>query len=106
MSARVSGKADQFSLAVTAYQMLSGKRPFAADSGPALMYQIMSEEPQPLHVVNPAVSARTSNVISRALAKKPEDRFARCTEFAERLTESLNTGVGRDQGATATETMQ
>src|ERR1017187_6007336 len=76
MSAKVSGKTDQFSLAVTAYQMLSGRRPFAADSGQALMYQIVSEEPQPLHAVNPAVSARTSEVISRALAKKPEDRFA------------------------------
>ena len=106
MSARVNGQTDQFSLAVTAYQMLSGRRPFAADSGPALMHQIMSEEPQPLHTVNPAVSARTSEVISRALAKKPEDRFARCTEFAVRLAESLNTGVGRDQHSVATETMQ
>ena len=106
MSARVSGKADQFSLAVTAYQMLSGKRPFAADSGPALMHQIVPEEPQPLHTVNPAVSARTSEVISRALAKTPEDRFARCNEFAERLAESLNAGVGRGQRSVATETMQ
>ena len=106
MSARVSGKTDQFSLAVTAYQMLSGRRPFVADSGQALMYQIVSEEPQPLHTVNPAVSARTSEVISRALAKKPEDRFATSKEFAEHLAESLNTGVSRDQHSVATETMQ
>ena len=106
MSARVSGKTDQFSLAVTAYHMLSGRRPFTAESYPALMYQIVSEEPQPLHTVNPAVSVRTSEVISRALAKKPEDRFASCTEFAERLAESLNTGVSGDQHSVATETTQ
>jgi serine/threonine-protein kinase len=34
MSARVSGQADQFSLAVVAYQMLSGRRPFIADTDP------------------------------------------------------------------------
>lgn len=93
-------------MAVTAYQMPSGRRPFSADCGPALMHQIVSEEPQPLHAVNPAVSARTSEVISRALAKKPEDRFVRYAEFAERLAASLITGLERDQHLVATETMQ
>jgi serine/threonine-protein kinase len=37
-SFKVSGKADQYSLGVIAYQMLSGKRPFSADTGPSLMY--------------------------------------------------------------------
>jgi len=90
MSARVSGKADQFSLGVIAYQMLSGRRPFAADTDPALMFQIMSAEPPHLHTVNPAVSPRASEVIGRALAKKPDDRFASCREFAGRLAESLS----------------
>jgi serine/threonine-protein kinase len=44
MSARVSGQADQFSLAVIAYQMLSGRRPFSADTDPALIFKIVSEE--------------------------------------------------------------
>jgi formylglycine-generating enzyme required for sulfatase activity/serine/threonine protein kinase/Flp pilus assembly protein TadD len=105
-SARVSGKTDQFSLAVTAYQMLSGIKPFAADSSAALMYQIVSEEPQPLHATNPAVSPRTSEVIRRALAKRPDDRFARCTEFAERLAESMNAGGDRAQHYVAAATMR
>jgi hypothetical protein len=94
MSARVNGQADQFSLGVIAYEMLSGRRPFEADTGPGLMHQIMSVEPAPVHTLNPAVSARTSEVIGRALAKKPEDRFASCKEFVERLTESLNAVAG------------
>src|ERR1017187_6803437 len=89
MSARVGGRADQFSLGVIAYQMLSGKMPFAADTGPALMFQIMSAQPPLLHTVNPAVSPRTSEVIGKALAKNPDDRFASCKEFARKLAESF-----------------
>ena len=89
MSARVGGGADQFSLGVIAYQMLSGKMPFAADTGPALMFQIMSAQPPLLHTVNPAVSPRTSEVIGKALAKNPDDRFASCKEFARKLAESF-----------------
>jgi serine/threonine protein kinase len=46
-ASRVDGKADQFSLAVLAYQMLSGRKPFGADTDHALLYQIMHEEPPP-----------------------------------------------------------
>ena len=42
MSARVNGLADQFSLAVIAYQMLSGRRPFIAETDPGLMFKIVS----------------------------------------------------------------
>jgi serine/threonine protein kinase len=107
MTAKVSGKADQFSLGVIVYQMLSGKRPFAADTDTALMFQIREAQPPPLHTVNPAVSPRTSEVIAKALAKKPEDRFASYMEFAERLSESLNAAKAgtRDSDPETTSTM-
>jgi tetratricopeptide (TPR) repeat protein len=106
MSARVNGQADQFSLGVIAYEMLSGRRPFEANTDPGLMHQIISVEPALVHTLNPAVSARTSEVIGRALAKKPEDRFASCKEFAERLAQSLNAPGRREQDSVATATMQ
>ncbi len=90
MTAKVSGQADQYSLGVLAYQMLSGKTPFAAETGSALMLQILMEEAPVLHNVNPAISPRTSELIAKAMAKKPEGRFAACREFAERLSESIN----------------
>jgi serine/threonine-protein kinase len=89
-TAQVSGQADQYSLGVIAYQMLSGKRPFSADRDIALMFQIMWEEPAALHTVTSEVSPRASEVVAKAMAKKPEDRFTSCLEFAERLSESLN----------------
>jgi formylglycine-generating enzyme required for sulfatase activity len=93
-SAKVSGQADQYSLAVIAYQMLSGKRPFDAETGPSLMFQIMSAEAPALHTVNPAIPPGASEVIAKAMAKKPEDRYASCREFAERLSESLSRAQG------------
>ncbi|MGO9260117.1 MAG: hypothetical protein ACLQU1_27960 [Bryobacteraceae bacterium] len=40
--------------------------------------------------MNRAIPARVSGVVARALAKKPEDRFPNCKEFAQRLAESLS----------------
>jgi hypothetical protein len=90
VSGRVDGRADQFSLAVVAYQMLCGRRPFVAESDPALMFKIASEDAPPLHEVNRAFAPRTSEVLRRGLAKRPEQRFATCEEFIGRLSESLD----------------
>jgi len=90
-SPKVDGKADQWSLGIIAHEMLCGKMPFAADNGPALMFQIVSVPPPLLHTVNPGVSPRTSEVICKALAKKPGDRFASCREFARKLADSFGT---------------
>jgi serine/threonine protein kinase len=88
-SARVSGKADQFSLGVLSYEMLCGRKPFVADSTAALMYRIISEEPSLAHVVNPAVSPRVSSVLTRALAKDPEKRLSTCREFVQLLSDAI-----------------
>ena len=85
LSARVTSKADQYSLGVVAYEMLGGKKPFEADDAHALMYRIMSSEPPQLHTVNPLLSPAVSEAISRALSKKPEDRYPTCKEFVETL---------------------
>lgn len=74
------GKADQFSVAAIACQMLSGRRPFAAGSGP---------EADPLHESDRWFSPRTSEVLRKGLAKDPNQRFATCAEFVNSLSASL-----------------
>ena len=89
LSARVNGQADQFSLAVIAYQMLSGRRPFIADTDAGLIFKITSEEPQPLHELDNSFPRRSSDVLRRGMAKDPDQRYSTCVEFIKDLSESL-----------------
>jgi len=88
-SARVTGSADQFSLAVLAYQMLGGRRPFQAPTDAALIYAILSGEPAPLSTLNSAIPVRSSESIAKALSKDPADRYPSCLEFIDDLSDSL-----------------
>jgi len=82
----VDGRADQFAWGVVAYELLSGKRPFA-QGGDALSVAaaVLMEEPTPLRKVCPEVPGGVSDLIERALSKAPDDRFASMREIVERL---------------------
>ena len=89
MSSKVDGRVDQFSLAVMAYELLSGRKPFEADAPHTLMLRIMNEEPEPIHKVNPALPKDCSKVFERALAKSAAARYANCSEFIQVLASNL-----------------
>ena len=89
MARKVGGRADQFSLAVLAYQMLTGRKPFEASSSTNVMYQILHTEPQPLRASNPALPAGVEDVFRRALSKDPDQRFENCSEFVAALEQQL-----------------
>jgi formylglycine-generating enzyme required for sulfatase activity/tRNA A-37 threonylcarbamoyl transferase component Bud32 len=88
MAAQIDGKADQFSLGVMAFLMLSGRPPFKADSMAALIFQIVQTEPPPLHEIANQYSAAASAVLSRALAKRAADRYPDCTSFVKALEQA------------------
>jgi serine/threonine-protein kinase len=75
----VDGRADQFSLAVMAYEMFAGNPPFTGES---MIYQIITADP-------PAFNVRLDPVLGKALSKKPEDRYATCSEFVQALDVAL-----------------
>jgi hypothetical protein len=85
LAAGVDGRSDQFSLAVIAYELLTGKQPFASDSLPGLIHQILSIDPPDPATVCAEVAKPVSEVLLRALAKPPEQRFANCAAFVEAL---------------------
>ena len=81
----ISGKTDQFSLAVIAYEVLTGEKPFVADYLPTLLFKIVSEEPAPPQSLNATLGPQVETVMRRALAKNPGERFETCTDFVEAL---------------------
>ncbi len=81
----LDGRADQFSLAAVAYELLTGTKPFLADTLPAILQRILFEEPPAAHTLNPQLPESVSLALSRALSKDPALRFPTCAEFAAAL---------------------
>jgi serine/threonine-protein kinase len=81
----VDGRADQFSLAVVAYEILTGERPFAGEHLGTVVYRIVAEEPAVVHRLNPSLSPEIDTVLRKALSKKPDLRYANCTAFVNAL---------------------
>jgi serine/threonine protein kinase len=81
----LDGRSDQWSLAVVAYELVAGVRPFRADSYTQVMARIMTLDPEPACQHNPALPKAVDAVFAKALAKKAPDRFPNCLEFVEAL---------------------
>lgn len=85
----LDGRADQFSLAVVAFEMLSGQRPFTADTASALVYQIAHQETPTALLLRVGLSPATVQVIRTAMAKQPAERFATCRQMVAALRDSF-----------------
>ena len=81
----VDGRGDLYSLACTAFEMLSGVPPFRRDQHLALLWAQLSEVPPPLTGRRPDLPLAVDQVMAKALAKSPGDRYARCLDFVEAL---------------------
>jgi serine/threonine-protein kinase len=90
----VEGTADQFSLAVMIYQMLTGERPFTGENPTTIMYKIVHEQPVPPSVLNAMVPGPVDDGLIRALAKNPQERYATCMELADALRGALGAAPG------------
>jgi serine/threonine-protein kinase len=85
----VDDRTDQFAWGVTAYELLSGRRPWRTDqlerhAGAWEISQILSGRAAP-ELQGPAVPARASATIARALAKNPAHRFAKMIDLVDAL---------------------
>lgn len=79
------GKTDIFALGVVLYEMLTGVTPFKGDNLSAIMFKVLHMEAPPPSKVNPRVPPVFDRIISRALAKKPADRYPSARDLARDL---------------------
>ncbi len=82
----VAGTADQFALAVIAYEVFTGEKPFAADYLPTLLFKIVREEAQAPRRLNPTLSVGIDDVLRRAMMKNPAERYDSCIAFVNALS--------------------
>jgi serine/threonine protein kinase len=82
---QVDSFADQYSLAVMAYEMLTGDKPFVAEHLTTLVYQIVCEAPPPAQRLNPTLGPKVEAVLQKGLSKQPNARYPTCTALVEAL---------------------
>ncbi len=85
----VDGQADQYALACAAFELLAGSPPFHREDAMAVMFAHISQPPPLLTAQRPDLPGAADQVLARALAKAPADRYATCCEFADALRGSL-----------------
>jgi serine/threonine protein kinase/tetratricopeptide (TPR) repeat protein len=83
---RVDARADIFSTGVLLYEMLAGSWPFKGKTAVDVRHAVLHEEPAPLSQVRPGrVPARLQQILDKALAKDPRNRYQKITHLADDL---------------------
>lgn len=80
---RALPQTDQYSLAVMTYELLVGKRPFQGTNAQQIWYQHVYNRPGPPSAFNAYLPQTLDEVILRALAKNPSDRYPSVTTFMQ-----------------------
>jgi eukaryotic-like serine/threonine-protein kinase len=100
----VDHRTDIFSLGLVLYEALAGTRPFSGKSAVDTLHAIINDEPEPVVQRNPRVSAAVVEILAKALAKDPGERYQHAADFALDLRRTGGSAVARLPPAAAPST--
>ena len=101
-SKNVDGRADIYSLGIVLYEMITGRRPFEADTPMAVLFKHASDPlPRPSQYVKD-LPPNIENLLIKSLAKKPEDRYQSAEEFRNAIS-NLDSKQDKESRQTAPE---
>ncbi|MFE1414842.1 serine/threonine-protein kinase [Streptomyces sp. NPDC058746] len=90
----VDGRCDLYSLACVVYESLAGGPPFVRDEDVALLWAHQYDQPPPVTERRPDIAPAADEVLAKALAKIPEDRYGSCLEFVAALRAATGASNG------------
>jgi len=97
LSTEVDALADLYSVGVIAYELLTGQKPFVGPTA-VVMQKVLNEPPRAPSQLNPILGSHLETVILRALAKKPEERFASAREFSDAFRQAIDASLNKGSG--------
>lgn len=76
---------DVYSLGVTLYEVLTGRRPFVGETREQILHAVCTKEPVRLRSIEPRIPAELETICRKAIEKRPQDRYTSASAFAEDL---------------------
>jgi len=99
MGKALDARADQYALACIAFEMLTGRVPFKADTPLAVLHQHVSVPPEPVTSFVGGLPPGVDGVLSRGLAKNAAQRYGSCTELVSALAAVFGLSLGTTAAA-------
>ncbi len=81
----LDGRSDIFSLGSILYELITGEPAFPGLNATTVMYRIVHEQPSPISSLQPGFGANVEAIVTKVLAKQPEQRFQTCAELRAAL---------------------
>ncbi len=100
--ARADSRSDVFSLGCVLYELLTGRKPFDAESMHAVLFKVLQEEPPPVLSLAPGLAPVLAQVVDKALAKDPAERFPSAGDMLgalRRARQAAAAGRGHERAA-------